>query len=255
MFPDFKTASRDYGHHADTPVGRRLGVIMPSVNTVVEPWFNQAAPGGVQVHGARMLLDPLVTPDSLRRMDHEEGLPAARRLLSCRPHAVAYCCTASTIVQGLAYDQELQQTLESVLQVPCFTAVTALLDALRCLKVGRIAMASPYTDEIDRLEHRFFESAGYEVVGGANLGIADGFSLADPSSEQIYQLGLKAWHHQADALVVSCLNMNSQRVAHVLEKVIGKPVITSTTATLWKLLRSAGVGDRVSGYGVLLEQD
>jgi maleate isomerase len=49
--------------------------------------------------------------------------------------------------------------------------------------------------------------------------------------------------------------MNSQRVAHVLEKVIGKPVITSTTATLWKLLRSAGVGDRVSGYGVLLEQD
>jgi maleate isomerase len=39
-----------------------------------------------------------------------------------------------------------------------------------------------------------------------------------------------------------------------LEQAIGKPVITSTQATLWHALRLAGVEDRVTGYGRLLSE-
>ena len=35
----------------------------------------------------------------------------------------------------------------------------------------------------------------------------------------------------------------------MLEAVIGKPVVTSTQAFLWKLLRVAGIRDQISGYG------
>jgi maleate isomerase len=38
-----------------------------------------------------------------------------------------------------------------------------------------------------------------------------------------------------------------------LEKALGKPVITSTQATLWHALRLAGIADRLSGFGRLLE--
>ena len=37
----------------------------------------------------------------------------------------------------------------------------------------------------------------------------------------------------------------------MLEAVIGKPVVTSTQAFLWKLLRVAGIRDQISGYGTL----
>src|SRR5690606_4793450 len=121
-----------------------------------------------------------LTPDALRRMDHEEGMHAAVRIASCRPHAIAYCCTASSIVQGLSYDRQLQQELETATGIPSFTAVGAIIDALHALNVKTIAVASPYTDAIDHAEAAFFEEAGFRVLGSANLDIADSFDLASP---------------------------------------------------------------------------
>jgi maleate isomerase len=234
------------------PTRARLGVILPSVNTVVEPWFNAAVPDGVAVHATRMLLDNEVTPEALRRMDREEGVPSAMRLVSCRPDAIAYCCTASSIVQGPAYDRHLNEELERKTGRRCITAVAAIIDSLRALGAQRIAIASPYTDAIDRAEHAFFEQAGFALSGSANLGISDGFELASPTPHDIYELACRALSGDADALVISCLNMNSQTVAAAVEASHGLPVVTSTTATLWKLLRLAGVDDRVPGYGRLL---
>ena len=230
----------------------RLGVILPSVNTVVEPWFSRVLASDLRVHATRMLLDSALSPDALRRMDHEEGMDAAVRLASCRPHAVAYCCTASSIVQGVEYDRDLQRGLEKATGAPSFTAVGAIIDALNVLGAKSIAIASPYTDAIDHAETAFFQGSGFTILRAANLGIADTFELASPTARDIYALAERAWYPGADALLISCLNMNSQEVVAQIESQIGRPVVTSTTATLWKLLRSAGVQDRIPGYGRLL---
>ena len=229
----------------------RLGVVLPSVNTVVEPWFNSVLPADVTLHATRMLLSDELTAQALRKMDHEEGMEAVTRIKSCRPSAVAYCCTASSVVQGLAYDAQLQAALEARAGVPCFTAVGALVEALRALDVRKISIASPYTDAIDHAEKELFEAAGFKVCGAANLGIADSFELASPTARDITELAARAWSDDSDALLISCLNLNSQQVVDMLERQLGKPVVTSTTATLWKLLRSAGVHDRIEGYGRL----
>lgn len=234
------------------PAQARLGVILPSVNTVVEPWFGRVVQPDVRVHATRMLLASEVTAEALRRMDHEEGLDAAVRLASCRPAAIAYCCTASSIVQGLEYDRHLRQSLETATGTPCFTAVGAIIEALQALGARKIAVASPYTDAIDHAEKHFFEEAGFQVLKAANLNISDSFELASPDARQIYELAGRAWHDDADALLISCLNMNSQEVVGLIEQQLGRPVVTSTTATLWKLLRSAGRQDRLQGYGRLL---
>lgn len=230
----------------------RLGVIVPSVNTVVEPWYSAVVPPGVTVHATRMLLADHVTAETLQQMDREEGMASAARIMSCRPDAIAYCCTASSIVQGLEYDAHLQHELEQATGRPCFTAVGAIIDALRALGARTVSIASPYSDAIDHAERLFFETAGFRVSGTANLGIADGFALASPTPADIYELARRAWNDDADVLLISCLNMNSQAVVDLLERRADRPVVTSTTATLWKLLRSAGVDDRIEGYGRLL---
>jgi len=230
----------------------RLGVIVPSVNTVVEPWYSRVLPAGVALHASRMLLASPITRETLQCMDHEEGIASAQRLASCKPHAIAYGCTASSIVQGPAYDRQLKRDLEAATGVPCFTAVDAIAQALHAVGAQRICVASPYTDAIDHAEKAFFEALGFEVMGMANLGIEDGFALASPTPGDMLALGRRAWRHGADALLISCLNMNSQDVVQVLENEIGRPVVTSITATLWQLLRTAGLPVNVPGHGCLL---
>lgn len=232
----------------------RLGVILPSVNTVVETWLPRVLPDGVSAHSARMLLTDSITANSLVRMDHEEGMAAARRLATCRPHAIAYGCTASSLVQGVDYDRSLTPLLEEATGTKCFTAATAIIEALNSVGARSISIASPYTHAIDQAERRFFEEAGFEVRSTANLDIADGFALAEPSPETMTRLCLDAWHPDADALLISCLNMNSQAVSGAMERTLGKPVVTSTTALLWRLLKTAGVRQAVPGYGQLLER-
>ena len=234
------------------PTRARIGVIVPSVNTVVEPWFSAVCPPGVTVHAARMFLDNNLTPESLVRMDRDEGMRAVKQIMSAKPASVAYCCTASSIVQGLEYDGRLNHELNHAAGVPTFTATVGIIEALHAVGAKRIAVCSPYTKAIDDAEHEFFTAAGFDILGSAYLGIADAFALAGPTPDDIYALWKKSWHADADASLITCLNMNSQDVVERIETESGKPVITSTQATLWKLLRAAGVRDRVEGYGELL---
>ena len=238
---------------ATIPSRTRIGVIVPSVNTVVEPWFSAVCPPGVTVHAARMFLDNNCTTEALVRMDRDEGMRAVKQIMSCRPASVAYCCTASSIVQGLEYDGRLNHELNHAAGVPAFTATSAIIEALHAVGAKRIAVCSPYTKVIDNAEHKFFSAAGFEILGSAYLGIADAFKLADPTADEIFALWEKSWNAHADASLISCLNLNSQQVIDRIEQRSGKPVVTSTQATLWKLLRAAGVEDRISGYGTLLK--
>lgn len=234
------------------PSRARLGVIVPSVNTVVEPWFGRVVPPGVTVHAARMFLDANLTPEALMRMDREEGMLGVRQIMSCKPASVAYCCTASSVVQGLEYDGRLNHELNHAAGVPAFTATSAIIEALRALGAKRIAVCSPYTKAIDDAEHEFFSAAGFEILGAAHLGITDAFKLADPTADEIYALWQKSWRANAEASLITCLNMNSHEVIEHIEHETGKPVVTSTQATLWKLLRAAGIKDPIAGYGRLL---
>jgi len=227
----------------------RIGVALPSVNTVMEPWAQRAVPDGVSIFSARMFMPPETTAETLIEMDRTEGHGAIRQLSSVFPDVITYGCTASSIVQGLNYDAHLRAEIEETYHVPATTAAHAILTALKVLEAKSVSIVSPYTAEVDAAEHRYFESAGLHVLGGAYLGITDGFLLAEPEPGTLYELGLRGMDPEADALVISCLNTRSHTVITALEQALGKPVITSTQATLWHALRLAGVADAIPGLG------
>jgi len=112
---------------------------------------------------------------------------------------------------------------------------------------------SQRVQEVDEAEHHYFAGAGLKVVGGAYLGISDGFALAEPSPDTLFELGVRGFDPRADGLIMTCLNTRSHTVIDRLEQKLGKPVITSTQATLWHALRLAGIADRIKGYGRLLD--
>src|SRR5262249_56073415 len=85
----------------------RIGIVVPSVNTVMEPWAQRTVPAGVSVHFSRMFIPDLTTPQTLIEMDRHEGMAGIRQLSSMRPNAGAYGCTAPTVVPGLHYHNPL----------------------------------------------------------------------------------------------------------------------------------------------------
>jgi maleate isomerase len=230
----------------------RLGVIVPSVNTVVEAWYPHAVPKGVSVHFARMLMPEGTAPERIIEMDRNDGNRAIRQLATCRPHAIAYGCTASSIVQGHAFDTRLREEIRHIAGVPATTATSSILAACNRLGLKRVTALSPYTADIDAAEHRFFAEGGITTIAGTCLGIADGFRLAEPAPEAIFEAALGVWDEDSDGMLIACLNFRSHPIIEALEARIGKPVVTSTQATLWHALRLAGVATPIPGYGRLL---
>jgi maleate isomerase len=230
----------------------RIGIVIPSVNTVVEAWFARAVPEGVSVHVSRMPIAPVTTLEAIMEMAKYE-VAATRLVADCEPDVIMYACTASTIVRGRAYDLELMETLSEAAGVPTYTTTEAIVRALGVFDARRISVATPYPVAIDERERAFLEECGLEVASLESFGIADNRELADPSPGEIYRLGRQAFVPGSDALLISCLALRSHFVAAELEQDLGVPVITSTTATLWAALRLAGVHGPLPGYGRLLQ--
>src|SRR6516225_1366817 len=232
----------------------RLGVIVPSVNIVVEEWYPRVVPDRVSVHFARMLIAGGSAPENIIAMDRQDGRRAIEQIASCRPRAVAYGCTASSIVQGHAFDERLRGEIRHIAGVPATTATDSIFAACRALGLRRVTAISPYTEAVDTAEHRFFAEGGIETVAGAHLGITEGFRLAEPEPEAILDLALRTWDPQSDGMIAACLNFRSHPIIEALEARIGKPVVTSTQAVLWRLLRLAGVETPIHGFGRLLRE-
>jgi maleate isomerase len=182
-----------------------------------------------------MLIADGSSPEEIIAMDREDRVRAIHQIASCRSHAIAYGRTASSIIQGHAFDERLRAEIRHVAEGPATTA------ACRALGMKRVTAISPYTEAVDDAEHRFFAEGGIEAIVGAHLGIVDGFRLAEPDAEAILDLAASAWDPQSDGLIAACLNFRSHLVIDTLQARIGKPAVTSTQAVLWRLFRLAGI--------------
>ncbi len=59
----------------------------------------------------------------------------------------------------------------------------------------------------------------------------------------------------AEAIFLSCGGIRALEVAEEIEKLAGKPVITSNQAQMWSCLRRAGVDDHISGFGEIFRRE
>ena len=101
------------------------------------------------------------------------------------------------------------------------------------------------TDELAR----YFAAHGPEVVNSASLGLSDDRDMARVSEASIIAAGAEACAPEADALFLSCTALRALGCVERLEDRIGKPVITSNQAMIWRCLRLAGINDPIQGYG------
>ena len=232
----------------------RLGLVTPSKGWTVEHEWPRMLPKGVSYLVARMPLKS-TTPEELLKMG-EHAIEAAELLASASVDLICYGCTVETVLQGIEYDKRLTDDLQKATGVPAKTMAGAVVEALRELKAQKLAIVTPYIEEINKREKAFMESIGFEVVYEKGLGISETIEIAKISPMEVYRLGREALTKapQADLLFISCGNLRTIEILSALEKDTGKPAISSNQALLWSALRMVGVNEPIYGYGSLLER-
>jgi maleate isomerase len=216
--------------------GRRVGLLVPSSNTVMEPDLWGALPPGVALHTARMYLED-TTPEGERRMLDEHVLPAARDLATARPDLIVFGCTSAGALRGNRYDAELCARISELSGVPTVSVIAAVRQAIAATGARRVGVVTPYVEELNRPIRESLEADGVEVAAIAGLGIADNFQIARVPPARICDFAEQTLRGlDVDLAFVSCTNFPAYTALPELERRLDRPVVTSNQAAIAAVL-------------------
>lgn len=242
----------------------KLGVVTPSVNTVVQPEYDAMRPPGVTNHIGRIHISNLATQgdgESLERSVHgiDSALEnAVGQVLTAEPDVIVLGVSIEAIYGDPQAGESIQKRLRARYDRPDLRLVhagDALPAALRAYGIteGPISLLTPYGPAGEPHLTSFVESCGYKlhsirhVVSDSLVNIAH--NTPERTRLEIDELAKTG----PQAIVQFGANLPFATVAATAESELGVPVIAVNTATYWHALRTSGIDDQVEGFGSLLE--
>ncbi|MDE2940521.1 MAG: aspartate/glutamate racemase family protein [Chloroflexota bacterium] len=224
--------------------GKRVGLIVPSTNTVMEPDLYRHLPVGTTVHTSRMLLEGSVTIEAEELMLDVYLPECARQIGTLMPDVVVFGCTSAGALRGPAYEQELAGEISKATGAPTITIMGAVVDELNRLDVKTVAVLTPYSEEINNTIKESLEASGFTVPYINGMDVKGAFNIAAVSPGEIIQYAEEQLRGiESDCLFVSCANLKSVDVLEELRQAAGRPVVTSNQAVLEGVKRTINVAD------------
>lgn len=227
----------------------KLGLIVPSWNTVMEYEFQRMAGPSISLHAQRIR----------HNEDSEASLswlstqaPAAAELLShAKVNAICHGCTGSGFLKTPAADRALAAELTGHTGIPSVTSSAAIVEALGRLGARRVSVASPYEPWLNEKLRAYLAAAGFEILALKGLATQAHGSV---TTATVKALALEVVRPATEAIFISCSNLRTLDIIEPLEQETGRPVVTSNQAALWATLR--GIGDRreIAGAGRLWQE-
>lgn len=232
----------------------RIGLLVPPGCPTVEGEVPPLMPRGVSAHFSRMVVDgptgTLTGQDERNRSQIRHLDQTADLLAMVKPGVMVLAHTASSYTLGRAGEAELIARMQARHGVPFHTAFTSVIAAFARLGVRRIALGAPYAEDTTLQGKAHLEAYGIEVVRWGRL--QNVTNIYDETPERAYALALSVDTPEAEAVFLSGVGLATLAVLDVLERDLGKPVVSSVAALTWAALRAVKVGDPIAGHGRLL---
>jgi len=232
------------------PVARRIGLIALATDHTTEQDFTRINnPDEAGVYVSRIAFENPTTVENLRLMGPRLTSAAALMLPGETLDVIAFSCTSASVVLG---DEAVTGFIQAAKPgVQCVTPAIASLAAFEALDVRRISILTPYIADVTTKITTYFSDSGADIISSKCLGYEDDRDMARIKLTSIIEAGVDAMDDDAEALFISCTALRAAGCVEALEQRIGKPVITSNQAMIWRSLRLAGIERSVSGYGRL----
>lgn len=235
---------------------KKIGIVVPSTNTIVGPECEALRPYGVTNHVARLTIrqQPIQASEQ-GYLAHVQAMrdgigPAIDQVMTCAPDHVIMGVAIEAFTGGDA----LQQGLSERAGVAVSMGSTAGVAALRRFGARRIAVVTPHQPKGDEIVGAYLAEAGFEIVRLVGLKCASPFAIAEIQPAQLRQVLREIDGDDIDAILQVGTNLAGGAVAADAERWLEKPVLAMNVVTYWDALRRCGIDDRVHGCGRILEE-
>ncbi|ABD54747.1 maleate cis-trans isomerase family protein [Jannaschia sp. CCS1] len=218
----------------------QLGMIVLQSDETVEMDLRHLLPTEAELLVTRIPSSPTVSSDGLGQMERDVTGAASLLPRGARLSVVGFGCTSGTAQIGAARIADL--TRKGVETAAVTNPVSALIAACAHLGVTRLALVSPYVEEVS---HRLME-----VLAEAGITIAAFASFNEAREDRVVRIAPQAIVDAArataedapcDAVFLSCTNMRTLDVIAPIEAELGLPVLSSNLVLAWHMARLAGV--------------
>ncbi|WP_426139183.1 maleate cis-trans isomerase family protein [Pseudomonas sp. DWP3-1-2] len=228
----------------------KIGMLLPSSNSMAEPEIQRMLPPGVNILTTRL---KLAGSSKAALLGMTEKIEEASSLLAdAAVDLIVFNCTAvSTFDPGMG--EKLSSRIAEASGCPATATSDALLAAFNVLRAKRIVLITPYIEEVNLREVDYLEHFGYEVVSQVGLGLLEGTSMAAVPPAKWLELARNYRDDSTDIYFLSCTAINVSSIIETVEAELGRPVVTSNQAMLWHCLRLLGRTEPVRGFGKLFE--
>jgi maleate isomerase len=227
----------------------KIGFVLLATEQTIEDDAMRLCPPGVGMHFTRAANPDSITVETLSAQADDLARAAATLLPDGSLDVICYACTSGSLVIG--EDRVFAELNQGAPGAVATSLITGVIAALRALGVRRIAVATPYLDEINEMERVYLEAVGFEVVRIKGMLLEKDSDMIRVRPDYIAEFAAALDGPDVEAVFISCGALRSLEVVEALEARLGKPVVCSNQAMIWDCLRKAGIEDRRDGFGRL----
>lgn len=181
-----------------------------------------------------------VTVELAKQVSDEMAVSqAVGSLLAVKPVCVGYACTSGSFVSGIAGENSLRQTMLMAGSENAITTSGALIEALNYLKLKKIAIATPYNQQLTQKLVDFLNESGIDVISSGYMDMESGIATANHLA--VKRLARLVDSKEAEAIFFSCTNLKTFDVIKELEEELDKPVLSANQVTMWSMMKRANI--------------
>ena len=230
----------------------KIGFVLLATEQTVQDDMLSLCPKGVGMHFTRAAIPDSITNATLMAQAERLADCAATLLPDGSLDVIAYACTSGSLVIG--EERVFAELNKGAPGAKASSMITGVIQALKYLNVRRIAVATPYLDEINQRESLYLAERGFDVLSIQGLNLEKDSDMVRVSPSFLVDYALAADHPDAEAIFISCGALRTLEVIEEIEQRAGKPAICSNQAMAWHSLRLAGINDKFNGFGRLFRQ-
>jgi maleate isomerase len=231
----------------------KIGHVAPSRGDTLVYEFYKMMPDSFMLLNSTGTIRQLVDADFERQLQRIEE--AAQDLVENKCDAIIIGGSPLFTKLGFGSDLEMGNRLTAKFGVPVAAGITGEIEALRSLDIKKLVVATPHEDSLNERMKRFLEASGFDVLKIEGYGVRRNADLTDMDVHAAYKIAKRLYEKapSADGVFVPCPRWPTITDVELLEREIGKPVVTSCQAYIWHAVRLAKVKERIAGFGRLME--
>jgi maleate isomerase len=231
----------------------KIGHVCPAIYDTGAYEFEQLLPSGVITVTVTLNVQQLVISEFERAA--ALMIDAAKKLADEDAGVVIAGGDPLIAMKGVGADRQVIAHIRELTRKPASTSLTTAMDGLRALGAKRIAIASPYTEERNLVTKKFLEGNGFEVPVVKSLGIVKNVELTRLPFHASYQLALEAFRAATgiEGIYLPCGRWPVVGNLRAIEADTDACAVSSIQSMAWFGLKELGIGEKITGYGKLLE--